>query len=381
MEAELEQCNRRIAELEELLAERDATIEELEAAGAGSNGDDEVLQLQALVEAQENALEDQRELIGSQSTLVDDLNRQLQALISGQQREAELEELVAQQRERIRQLEAAAEEVATTAEGTPGAPGDEVVELRALVEAQESALHEQREVISNQSALIDDLNQQLQAQMLRSDLQSPIQSPTRLALDEIPEHTPAVLDLRRGSGRESGDRPIAVAGGAAAGPPAGGSLGKERGPAGPRRRPNDAPPPPPSTHDTYGRSTVANRSGATAAHRGSSGGHSGGVSARRLHRDQHHQPVSQKDLPRPRPNSVLGGRASSGGNAPSVAPSAAMCGTPRARSTTDRSSIRANSPGCGRGVSPHAMRQHAGAIPRKHSGPAYSALPLLRQEA
>lgn len=374
MEVELEQRNQRIAELEELLAERDATIAELEAAGAGGDGGDEVLQLQALVEAQESALQEQREIIGSQSTLVDDLNRQLQAQISGQQHEDELEELVAQQRERIRQLEATA-----AAGGTVGVSGDEVEELRALVEAQESALHEQRQVISNQSSLIDDLNEQLQAQMQCPVLQSPCASPTRLALDEIPEHTPTVVASRRGSGRESsscGDRPIAVAGGAAAaGPPTGGSLGKERGPVGPRRRPNDAPPPPPD-----GRSTVANRSGATAAHRGSSGGHSGGVSARRLHRDQHHQPVSQKDLPRPRPNSVLGGRAPSGGHAPSVV-TAATCGTPRARSTTDRQSYRASSPGCGRGVSPHAMRQHAGAIPRKNSGPAYSALPLLRQEA
>lgn len=381
MEAELEQRNQRIAELEELLAKRDATILELEAAGAGGNEGNEVLQLEALVEAQESALQEQREIIGSQSTLVDDLNGQLQAQISAQQHEAELKELVAQQRERIRQLEPKVGEAATVGGGTPGVSGDEVDELRALVEAQESALHEQRHVISNQSALIDDLNEQLQAQMHHPDPQSPIQSPACLALGEISEHTPAVLDARRGSGRESGDRPIAVAGGAAAGPPAGGSLGKERGPAGPRRRPNNVPPPPPSAHDTYGRSTVANRSGATAAHRGSSGGHSGGVSARCVHRDQHHQPVSQKGLPRPRPNSVLGGRAASGGNVPSVAPSAAMCGTPRARSTTDRPRVRAISPGCGRGVSPHAMRQHAGTIPRKSSGPAYSTMPLLRQEA
>lgn len=365
MEEEFKERDRHVAELEALLEQKDEQIALLEEAlAAGSHAQEEVQQLQALVEAQESALNDQREIMESQSTLVDELNRQLQSQISGHQREAELEELVGKQRERIAQLEAAGRGVA--ANSAVDASREEIEQLQAIVEAQESALNDQRLVMASQSTLIDELNVRVQAQMMSQQYE--LITP-RLALDEIPEYTPSCGPVG------GGDRPIALGGGAA-----GGSCGSLSARVSHRRRPAEGASP----------LAVAMRPS----------GHSGGL-GRRSHREQHfaqqkalssaagqalgsvagqlreQTQTSRAELPRPRPNSVLGSRsapAATGGA------SAGGASTPRARSSTAERGYRTSSPS-GRGPSPHAaLRQHPG-MPRRAGGPVPPSLPLLRQEA
>lgn len=82
----IDACSRRITELEALVQEQQRTIQELSEAVAASD----VEELQAILEAQESALEEQRTVIASQSGLIDELNMALQAqLKAAELREAE----------------------------------------------------------------------------------------------------------------------------------------------------------------------------------------------------------------------------------------------------------------------------------------------------
>jgi len=342
MESELRKRDQRISELEATVAQQLAKIAELESlAECPSGRGEELEQLQAIIEAQEAALGEQRQIMESQSGLVDELNRQLQVQIATQQHEGQLETLVDQQRERISQLEA---EVAVQRGGSPGrAKGgqpEEVQKLLAIIEAQESALQDQQQVIASQSSLINDLNEHVNSRGSTRH-REPV-TPRSAAAEE---HLHATVP--------------------GAGPPAG-----ARGV--PRRRPNDAASPP---------APYRERAPAGPMRGAGSSSFSGALTRRTQLAQQkalgsaagHHQQAQVRaDLPRPRPNSVLGGRTGSGGSG----------GTPRARSTTiERQSSRGSSPPPVRGSSPHAAPRQPAMMPRRAGGPVPPALPLLRQEA
>mmetsp|Transcript_74660 Transcript_74660/g.218837 ORF Transcript_74660/g.218837 Transcript_74660/m.218837 type:complete len:333 (+) Transcript_74660:70-1068(+) len=322
------------AQLEALVAQQRERIAQLEALVEGGQGGatcEDCRQLHAIVEAQEVALNEQRQILESQSGVIDELSRQLQAQLQARQAEADLEALVEEQRGRISQLEAAAgRQPAAAAPG--GAQSQEVLQLHALIEAQETAMDEQRQVIANQSSLIDELNGYVQ-----SHLCGEAATPRAGNLSDIPECAKARGAAGPGPAGPGGAAPIAAAARTA-----------------PRRKPNDAGSPPPP---------VARSQGA-------------GLSRRSL-REQHLAQQREKDPPRPRPNSVLGGRPPGGS-----AGSSANGSTPRARSTTaDRLNSRCSSPQPARGSSPRGpVRQQSG-IPRRAGGPVPPSLPLLRQEA
>lgn len=71
---QLQERDQRIAELEAMVEHQNAIIERLEAQNSG----DDLQELQAIIEAQEAALNDQRSVIASQSALIDELNGHLQ---------------------------------------------------------------------------------------------------------------------------------------------------------------------------------------------------------------------------------------------------------------------------------------------------------------
>mmetsp|Transcript_137466 Transcript_137466/g.383360 ORF Transcript_137466/g.383360 Transcript_137466/m.383360 type:complete len:345 (-) Transcript_137466:155-1189(-) len=338
---EPDERDKQIAELEALVAQQRERMAQLEALAEAERED--ARQLHELLEAQEAALNEQRQVVESQSGLVDELHRQLQAQLCGRQREAELEALAEQQGAQIARLEA--EGRRRTAEGGED-PGDEAQQLRAIVEAQEAALDDQRQIIASQSSLIDELNGHVQAHISGHQYES--STPRLGSLVDIPECT----EMR-------GD------GGPVAGPPAPGATSAR---SSQRRRPAEASPPP----------AAPARSHATGL-------------ARRSHREQHlaqqkafsmgsghlHQ-QGARELPRPRPNSVLGGRSLGG----SGGSSSGSGGTPRARSTTtERLSSRGSSPQPVRGSSPHASSRQQPGMPRRAGGPVPPTLPLLRQEA
>lgn len=354
MEFELQRRDQRISQLEAVVAEQLAKIAELESLAGSPTGSgsarEEVEQLQAIIEAQEAALNEQRQIMESQGGLVDELNRQLQSQISNQKISEQAEVLLEEQRVRIGQLEA---EVAALKRGSSGGSRsgglqeEEKYKLMAIIEAQESALSDQRQVIASQSSLIDELGEHMQPRL--SNRQREPATPRSSTAEEPPTAT--------GSG--------ASAPGGAVGPSAG-----ARGAA--RRRPNDAASPPAPNRD---RAPVGSM-------RGASNSFSGALT-RRTHQltqqkvlgaaaGPHQQPQVRTDLPRPRPNSVLGGRTGSGGSG----------GTPRARSTTiERQSSRGSSPPPVRGSSPSGAPRQPTMMPRRAGGPVPPALPLLRQEA
>mmetsp|Transcript_48960 Transcript_48960/g.151167 ORF Transcript_48960/g.151167 Transcript_48960/m.151167 type:complete len:326 (-) Transcript_48960:245-1222(-) len=160
---ELEQRDDLITQLEALVEDQRAEIVRLRALAEGGAGT-ELQELHAIVEAQEAALQDQRQVMESQSSLVDELNRQLQAQTASLRHEEELEGLLEQQRTRIAQLEALVETQGAPS-GDGSSPQEELQHLRAIIEAQESALNDQRQVITSQSSLIDELSSNVQLQM------------------------------------------------------------------------------------------------------------------------------------------------------------------------------------------------------------------------
>lgn len=347
---ELEQRDDLITQLEALVEDQRAEIVRLRALAEGGAGT-ELQELHAIVEAQEAALQDQRQVMESQSSLVDELNRQLQAQTASLRHEEELEGLLEQQRTRIAQLEALVETQGAPS-GDGSSPQEELQHLRAIIEAQESALNDQRQVITSQSSLIDELSSNVQLQMAG-----------RQREPATPRPAPHLED----PGWNGADGAAAAAvPGSTAGPLAATSR------CGARRRPMDGASPPPA---------AAVRGGGAAA------------LARRSHREQHltqqkafgghqHSQSLRAELPRPRPNSVLGGRTGLGANG-TCGGSGASGGTPRARSTTaERLTSRAGSPrAAARGSSPRAGLRQQGTVPRRAGGPVPPALPLLRQEA
>jgi len=91
---------------------------------------------------------------------------QLEELVS------QLEDVVGSQQTRIEQLqaklvaqEASSNEVPEVTGAACRANDDELMELRAIVEAQEQALLDQKQIIAAQSSLIDELNTSLQEQI------------------------------------------------------------------------------------------------------------------------------------------------------------------------------------------------------------------------
>lgn len=298
---------------EERLAELEALVEV---------GPEDHMQLLAIIEAQEAALNEQRQILDNQSGVVDELNRQLQASLKARRADQDLEAVVEQQRERIKELETELQESSKCLGPGSGGGGDDVEQLRALVEAQESIINDQRQVVESQSALIDELGSFVQSHCGRP--QEPA-VPRLGNLDGIPEcsHTslssnalPVATVIATGNGHSSARS------------------------GGQRRKPPEMGSPPP------GASTRSHGVG----------------TGRRSVRDHH---MSQpKELPPPRPNSVFGGRhlGGSGGSSGS---------TPRARSSTaDRLGSRGPSPGCGslqplRAASPRGQMRQQASLPRR----------------
>jgi len=301
---------------------------------AGDNDVDEILQLRAIIEAQDAAMEEQRRLLESHGSLVDELNRQLQAQLSGKQREEELEALVELQLKHIAHLEASAE---SGHRDVGGNSSDEVQELHAIIEAQEEALNDQRQVIQTQSSLIDELNSHIQSQISGQQRGAGLHS---CALAIIPEADPSEPPMPS-TPLICGTRQAAAVCDA------------------PRRRAAEVAAP---------LTVVGARS-------------LGGSRSQRAQQLVQHKACASTrlqqglcDLPRPRPNSVLGGRAPGGHNG--------NRGTPRARSTTmDRLTSRGGSPPPMRSSSPRAAPRQEGRMPRRTGGPLPPSLPLLRQEA
>lgn len=364
----LEDEDPRILALEALVEEQQARIAQLEAA------EEEVRQLQELVEAQESALNDQRQIMANQSTLVDELNGQLQSVLSGGQAEAELEEIIQEQREKIAQLTATAQTSSRSGNATGAGSEEDMQQLHALIEAQETALNDQRQIIESQSGLIDELNSHVQSGLgEQSDIgnSSPGAAPQPSApppggYGAAPQVPPP------------GGRPPPPAAAAAA------SASRHSG-VGARRRIGDPASPPP---------IVPVRGGSSAGMSAASAGklqkrsqvHQKSVlrdvspcGGMRPEGNAHSAPSTMGELPRPQPNSasILASRV--GGSI-----SAGTSGTPRARSSTGQLSSRAQSPRHERASSPHVRetrRMQSGTMPRRAGGPTPPALPLLRQEA
>jgi len=284
---------------------------------------------------------------------------------------AELEALVERQRDEIELLRAKVE---------GGSSGEELHELRLIVEAQEAALRDQRNIIDSQSGLIDELNTHVQQQVARA------REAEEAECEENAAVAPAAVD-RASSGTGAAGAVPAVSSGPGYPQQMTGAVSGAagaRGAPGPRRRPDAAQAPRqdpgPRRRQEAGQAPAP---GGPAAGRGA-------VTAR-THRESQHQLAAQQklqqqvqspraELPRPRPNSALGERGGSGG------------GAPRARSWT---AVRQGSSGgvqSARGPSPHSGAPGAtvasAGMPNKgrpgiatSNGTLPPALPLLRQGA
>mmetsp|Transcript_41150 Transcript_41150/g.104757 ORF Transcript_41150/g.104757 Transcript_41150/m.104757 type:complete len:260 (-) Transcript_41150:87-866(-) len=248
---------------------------------------------------------------------------------------AELEALVLEQQAEIERL-------------SSDTAAEEVEELRSILEAQEASLEEQKEVISSQSALIDDLN---------SHLQTLLAAP---APSEPSRPEPSRPEPPRPSAGPSAQ--AGAVGGRAARPSLGGGAGSGEAPAAyaedpRRRRPVGGPP-------------VAMR------------GVSGGPASARTLREH---PAMQKmvaqqspgaEMPRPRPNSALG----------QSTPRSRSCTESRLLADCGSAAVDGGRRGSTRNQSPATMtaaatRGNTGYAPRKVGGACPPSLPLLRQEA
>lgn len=271
----------------------------------------------------------------------------------------ELETLVAQQRAIIEELE-----LAQSASDLQSLK-EEVEQLRAIIEAQEEALADQKGIIANQSSLLDELS----GQLTRATAMP-------ACIEEEEDEVPSPCD----TGSRASNGPSSVPASMRASHHAASGQRGSRPTGGPTRAGG-----PPGATDVARAGIDRRRAGApSAAVSRNTGGHS-------AQRSQREQLLAQKLLNRvgtssaasvehvraPRPNSAGLGRNGT---------------TPRARSlnaTPDRGSsggsqhsARGPSPSC----SPDAAQgYHAssgmGVPSRKSGGPLPPALPLLRQEA
>jgi type II secretory pathway pseudopilin PulG len=261
----------------------------------------------------------------------------------------ELETLVAQQRLRIEELEA-------TDAATVQA---EVEQLRSIIEAQEEAMSDQKDIIASQSKLLDELSGHLAKQSNLGDTA-----------------TSAISDDAEADGsRNSPQAPRTPTGGSSAPSLVGASAHHQttgarvsRGSGGAGRSSAVAAP---SCADPSS-AAPRRRQGPAPAGRGAGGMYSGANT-----RSQREQLLAQKLLNRvgtsstttvdpraPRPNSALG----RGG------------ATPRARSWTERGSGSAPA-SSGRGPSPTRTPDSTqSSISKKSGGPLPPALPVLRQD-
>mmetsp|Transcript_79364 Transcript_79364/g.220837 ORF Transcript_79364/g.220837 Transcript_79364/m.220837 type:complete len:307 (+) Transcript_79364:80-1000(+) len=278
------------------------------------------------------------------------------ALEDRDRRIAELEATVAHQRARIEKLE-----------GSPSGPirgsavdtgeGGEIDELRAIVEAQEAALNDQRRIIESQGGLLEELNAALQAQFA-----SHAEQPSTLdAMDESPP-TPSGRGAPSSS-RQGGQVPMPLRSGAPGiasvpGVANSGMLQQQQQPLSARGRREQ-------------------------------------VSVRLSQHQQRLQQGHRTEVPRPRPNSMCRSetalapvlpRGSGGGHQSRSAPTPGISAisqetTPRSHGDRRRGSGSASNPN-GRRSPMDAHGRAGGAGLRKDGGSSLPpALPLLRQEA
>lgn len=289
---------------------------------------------------------------------------------------AQLESMVVEQQEKIEQLQA------SLGAGENGdSLQDEVVQLRAIVEAQEEALADQRSIIASQSGLLDELNNHLQLQSSSAISENAIEEDDEAVVTPTGSSAGAAAGSR--SAGSTATASVSTAGGSAsmsslrATPSgAGGAPASAQG-AGPRvsrTSGTGSEPGPRRRREGLGQRQAATHPGGSSTGRGNNAdrlnnarSHREQLLAQKLLSRQGNSSTTAVEHPRaPRPNSALG-RGSGA--------------TPRARSWTERSGASGTTHSA-RGPSPTRGTEASGGLhARKSGGPLPPALPLLRQEA